>query len=75
MNTLSRFADAITMLADSGMDPLAAASITELRDAIVAKSRKITAETTPSEIVVVVNLVEDLETLLDRLSAEHQAAA
>jgi hypothetical protein len=67
-STLSRFADAVTMLADSGMDPLAAASITELRDAIVAKSRKITAETDPSELVVIVNLIEDLETALDRLA-------
>jgi hypothetical protein len=75
MNTLSRFADAITMLADSGMDPLAAASITELRDAIVAKCRSITVHTPPEQIVAIVNLVEDLETLLDRLSAEHQAAA
>jgi hypothetical protein len=74
MNTLSRFADAVTMLADSGMDPLAAASITELRDAIVAKSRKITAETDPSELVVVVNLIEDLETLLDRLALAESDA-
>lgn len=73
MTTLARFADAITMLADSGLDPLAAASIVELRDAIVAKSRSITVSTNPSEILVIVNLVEDLETLLDRLSAEHQA--
>lgn len=73
MNTLSRFADAASLLADSGMDPLAAASITELRDAIVAKCRSVTIHTPPEQIIVVVNLVEDLEALLDRLSAEHQA--
>jgi hypothetical protein len=75
MTVLSSFAEAVTMLADSGMDPLAAASITELRDAIVAKCRAVTVNTDPSELVVIVNLTEDLETLLDRLSEEHQAAA
>jgi acyl transferase domain-containing protein len=74
MNTLSRFADAVSLLADSGMDPLAAASITELRHAIVAKSRSITIDTPPEQIVAIVSLIEDLETLLDRLSVEHQAA-
>jgi hypothetical protein len=74
MNTLSHFADAVTMLANSGMDPLAAASITELSDTIVAKSRKITAETDPSELVVVVNLIENLETLLDRLAMTEPEA-
>jgi hypothetical protein len=39
----------------------------------VARSSKINADTDPSEIVAIVNLVEDLETLLDRLAAEHQA--
>jgi acyl transferase domain-containing protein len=74
MNTISRFADAFTLLADSGLDPLAAANITELSAAIVAKSRSVTIDTPPEQIVAIVNLVEDLETLLDRLSAEHQAA-
>ena len=74
MNTLSRFADAVSLLADSGMDPLAAASLTELRGAIVAKCRSVTIDTSPEQIVAIVNLVEDLESLLDRLSAEHQAA-
>jgi len=73
MNTLRKFAAAVSLLADSGMDPLAAASIEDLRDAIVARSSKINADTDPSEIVAIVNLVEDLETLLDRLAAEHQA--
>jgi hypothetical protein len=73
MNTLSRFADALSMLADSGMDPIAAASLTELRTAIVARSRSVTVDTPPEQIIVIVNLIEDLETLLDRLAAEHQA--
>jgi hypothetical protein len=75
MTVLRSFEAAVTNLADSGsIAPLESATITELRDAIVAKSRSITIDTDPSEIIAVVNLVEDLETLLDRLSAEHQAA-
>jgi hypothetical protein len=73
MTVLSSFAEAVTMLADSGMDPLAAASITELRDAIVTKCRAVTIHTPPEQIIALVNLVEDTETLLERLSAEHQA--
>jgi hypothetical protein len=74
MNTISRLADAVTLLADSGMDPLAAASLTELRGAIVAKCRSVTIDTPPEQIVAIANLIEDLETLLDRLASEHQAA-
>jgi hypothetical protein len=72
MNVLRSFEAAVSLLADSGMDPLAAASIAELRDAIVAKSQSITIHTPPEQILTLVNLVEDMETLLDRLSAEHQ---
>jgi hypothetical protein len=73
MNTLSRFAEAVTLLVDAGIDPLAAANISELRNAIVAKCRNFTAEKDRAELVVVVNLIEDLEVMLDLLAAEHQA--
>lgn len=74
MNSLRRFEAAVTLLADAGLDPLAAASMTELRDAIVAKSSKFTADTDRAELVQLVHLVEELETLLDRLSAEQAVA-
>jgi hypothetical protein len=73
MNTLRKFAAAVSLLADSGMDPLAASSIADLSAAIVSRSSKITLDTPPADILAVVGLVEDLETLLDRLAAEHQA--
>jgi hypothetical protein len=72
MTVLSSFAEAATFLADA-VDPLDAASITELRDAIVIKCRAVTIHTPPEQIIALVNLTEDLETLLDRLSAEHHA--
>jgi hypothetical protein len=73
MTVLHKFAAAVSLLADSGLDPLATASLTELRDAIVAKCSKVTIDTNPAELVVIVNLVEDLDTLLDRLSEQHRA--
>jgi hypothetical protein len=73
MNTLRKFAAAVSLLADSGMDPLEVASIVDLRDAIVSKTMRIDLNTPPAELLAIVGLVEDLEILLDRLAAEHQA--
>ena len=73
MNTLRKFAAAVTLLADSGMDPLAAATIIDLRDAIVARSTKVTLETDPAELVAIVGLIETLETLMDGLAEQHRA--
>ena len=73
MNVLRRLEPSVTMLADAGFDPVGSATLVELRTAIVARATKLTATSEPSEIFAVIHLIDELETLADRLCAEHRA--